>query len=139
MKPEIEHCPDARLAFEPLVGRLIYRVQDRHGRGPWKPGVSNQWVEPRSDHELLLPWFVEWPGFDPRQEMRRQEHVGCGCTTLDQLRRWFLPSEYATLLAIGYQSYHIEADRILRSSNVQCVFTRKIPLNRLAVPIDLYA
>ena len=138
-RPEIEHNADTRVPVDPLVRRLVYRVQDRNGRGPWKPGVSSRWVEPRLDHEKLLPWFVEWHGFDTRQEMRRQEYVGCGCLTLDQLRRWFSESEYSTLRRMEYRAYQLGVDRILRSSDVQCVFTRQNPLNKLAVQGDLYA
>jgi len=40
MKPEIEHCPDARLAFEPLVSRS--HPEERAGRH-WCKNATCEW------------------------------------------------------------------------------------------------
>ena len=80
----------------------IYRIQDKDGRGPWKPGFSHRWVEIRPDHNNLPAWYEE---FGPLHNyISYGEHCGSGCKTIDQLRRWFTKSEYRTLLKYGYRA-----------------------------------
>lgn len=117
----------------------VFRVQGKDGRGPWKPGFSHKWVEDRRDMENLLPYFHEWPGFDIHAELRNDEHCGCGCLTLEQLRRWFTETEYNRLRILGYRAVRLSADRVLRKSDTQCVFTRKRALRKGATEIALYA
>ncbi len=119
--------------YGPLV---VFRIQDVAGRGPWKPGFSRRWVEDRPDHDYLLPWFVEFGRVERLALVG--EHVGCGCKTLEQLRRWFLPSEYATLLRYGYRAVRMEVGRILAESDRQCVFGRSKPLSEDVMDVDLY-
>ena len=114
----------------------IYRIQDKDGRGPWKPGFSKKWVEVREDHDNLPSWFFE---FGPVHKTAfTWESVGSGCLTIDQLRRWFTESEYKTLLRHGYNAVKMGASRILASSNIQCVFTRNKPLNVDCDVFNLY-
>lgn len=114
----------------------IYRIQDSSGRGPWRPGFSQTWSEPRDDHKNLPPFFFEFPG--AISKALTWEHLGSGCRSVAQLRRWFTPSEYAKLLKAGYKAVQIEADRILGESAVQCLFARVKPLADEVVPFDLY-
>jgi hypothetical protein len=115
---------------------IVYRVQDRDGRGPWKPGFSMVWVEDREDLQRLLPWY---------EEFGRVDHLGIygmvmgsACRTLQQLRRWFTPKEYATLRRHGYRAVKLKVGRLLASSDVQCVFERAKPLNVDVEPVELY-
>jgi hypothetical protein len=113
----------------------ILRIQDSEGRGPWRPGFSQAWIVDRSDHENLMPWYVEMgrvdkfvtPGF----------YMGCGCLTSDQLRRWFTECEYRTLLGFGYLAVIMRGD-IIAESEIQVVFQRHIPLRKKVVKFDLY-
>lgn len=114
----------------------VYRIQDADGRGPWKPGFSRHWVQDRDDHDLLIPWCREFGNVHHRAIVGM--HVGCGCRTVEQLRRWFLPTEYARLAEFGYQAVQMEVGRILAESNIQCVFERAIPLRRKVEPFELY-
>lgn len=116
---------------------IVFRIQDSDGRGPWKPGVSRKWVEDRDDHDNLPPWYYE---FGPvHKKAFTWESVGSACQTIDQLRRWFTPSEYKKLLNLGYQAVKIEASRILAESSIQCVFTvSNKPLNKDFEIVDLY-
>jgi len=119
----------------PLV---IFRVQDKDGRGPWKPGFSHRWVEDRPDEEFntLVPWPVEFG--DIRKKAIVGMSLGCGCRTLDQLRRWFTSSEYSTLRKFGYCAVKMEVGRILAESKIQCVFERVKPLRDDVDPVVLY-
>lgn len=114
----------------------VYRVQDRAGRGPWKPGFSAQWVEYRPDHDLLIPWYRQFGWVNERAIVGM--HVGCGYRTVEQLRRWFTPSEYAKLQGFGYRVVQLEVGRILGESDIQLVFERARPLREAATPVDLY-
>lgn len=115
---------------------IVYRVQDKDGRGPWKPGFSTGWVESRIDHDNLLPWYVE---FGPIHETASGlEHLGAGCMTIIQLRRWFTESEYNTLKGHGYRAVKIKVDSLLGVSKTQCVFSRRKPLRNSVSFINLY-
>lgn len=114
----------------------IYRVQDKDGRGPWKPGFSHRWVEDRDDHDNLIAWPIELG--NALAGRRNGMHVGCGCQTLEQLRRWFTASEYSTLLGLGYWAVQLEVNRVLAQSQTQCVFERSGPLRQGVVKIELY-
>lgn len=114
----------------------VFRVQDKDGRGPWKPGFSHQWVEDREDHNNLKPWFLEFG--DVRRLAICGMSLGSGCRTLEQLQRWFTHSEYKTLLKLGYRAVRIKVGRILASSDIQCFFERSKPLNEDAEEIELY-
>lgn len=115
---------------------IVYRVQDSDGRGPWKPGFSHRWVEPRDDHENLIPWAAEFGRVD--RKALTWEHLGSGCLELTQLRRWFTQSEYKSLLHYGYRAVRMEVDRILGHSDKQCIFARLKPLKEDAIEVELY-
>jgi hypothetical protein len=111
-------------------------VQDLDGRGPWKPGFSRVWVKERDDHENLIPWYEE---FGPVQDqVLYGESAGCGCLTLEQLRRWFTKNEYKKLRKHGYQAVKIQVNRIIAESDIQCVFGRAKPLHESVEVIRLY-
>lgn len=114
----------------------IYRVQDKDGRGPWKPGFSHKWVIARPDHDNLMPWFMEMGPI--HLEITKGLHWGTGCTSIDQLKRWFTEKEYKTLLKLGYKSVLFKADRILGKSMTQCLFERNKPLKDDIAVFELY-
>ena len=116
---------------------IVFRIQDRQGRGPWKPGFSHRWIRLQPNYDLV-PWFEEWPGFDPVKEKVRREVIGTGCKTVEQLKRWFDRSEYTTLRILGYHAVKISGVRPLRESDNQVVFGREKPLNRDVEIIELY-
>ena len=119
----------------------IYRIQDAAGRGPFKPGFTDTWLEDRSDadYKRLKPSFVEFPGILGTMHMLAANYFcGSGCLSLDQLRLWFTPTEYATLRKLGYQAVQLDADRIVARSDVQCVFARKRAFRKGAKAVQLY-
>lgn len=115
---------------------IIYRIQDASGRGPFKPGFTATWLKPRADHDNLAPWFVEMGPVHTK--VRKGMACGCGCQTVEQLRRWFSADEYLALLAHGYKAVKLEADRLLGSSATQCVFERAHPLHDAVEEFSLY-
>ena len=117
---------------------VVYRVQDSDGREPWKPGFSQVWFTDRTAEEYaaLAPWPLEIM-VAIRQASRGKE-VGYACETLDQLRRWFTPTEYKTLLRHGYHAVKLDAEAVLARSAMQCVFVRSKPLWIGAEAINLH-
>lgn len=113
---------------------IIYRIQDREGRGPFRPGFSERWIEDRPDHGNLLPWNLEFGVL----MVADWEIVACGCRTKEQLRRWFARVEYDRLLKLGYAAVTMKPSRILAESKIQCVFARIIPLHAGATRFNLY-
>ncbi|TXH44392.1 MAG: hypothetical protein E6Q97_32760 [Desulfurellales bacterium] len=113
---------------------IIYRIQDRDGRGPWKPGFSGRWVEHRDDHKLLQPWYIEFPDL----KLEKGWRYGCGCETRKQLQRWITIGEYTTLRILSYRSVMIDACEIVASSDIQCVFRKREKLNVGATEFNLY-
>ncbi len=122
---------------------MIYRIQDKKGRGPWKPGFSTKWVEYRPDHENLPPWTIEFinkpiRNSDGKILLYKEKAFGCGCITIKQLKRWFSESEYKTLLKFGYRSVEIKPSRIIAESDIQCIFATKKLLKNIGKPFKLY-
>jgi hypothetical protein len=117
----------------------IFRVQDREGRGPWRLGLSAQWSDPADPPELLLPWHVEFgPWILPPESERVGKFYGCGTRDLEQLRRWFSPTEYRRLLDLGFAVVRMDVDRILAESRNQLVFERARAMNKGVVELRLY-
>lgn len=116
--------------------KILYRVQDEVGRGPWRPGFSNRWIEPRTDHLNLIPYYNE---FGPISTLEAPDKfIGCACFSVDQLRRWFTRKEYKKLLKYGFQSVMIDYDRIIKSSDIQCIFCRSKALFKDVKTFNLY-
>ena len=114
----------------------VFRVQDKQGRGPWKPGFSHKWIVPRPDHDNLVPIYVEFPGIF--EALSKYRMYGSACISLKGLRRWFSRREYKTLKKFGYRAVIMPVDSILVESDTQCLFSRECPLNQCVRPVRLY-
>ena len=112
----------------------IYRVQDRDGRGPFRPGgLSDRWVDedPRADERPFVN--VDFPPavFTVLYDLaRRGYHVGCGFPSLEKLKRWFSSAELSKLYELGFRVVRLTVDEIVAESETQLVFARAVPLNR---------
>ncbi len=116
---------------------IVYRIQDKDGRGPWKPGFSHRWVVDREDLDNLAPFYVEF-GQTVFDHAILGMFLGSACESVEQLKRWFTPEEYKALKSFGYQSVKMQVGRILASSAIQCVIERSKPLNRDVEVFELY-
>ena len=123
------------------MGVILYRVQSAlDGRGPWRPGFSNNWVDDSrtpADYRRLAPWTEQF-GRGILRKQKQGEAAGCACTSLEQLKLWFTAKEYSTLLKFGYHAVRFDDGRILAHSATQCVFARPAPLVLNVVPFALY-
>ena len=113
----------------------IYRIQAADGRGPFRPGLTEQWIgEPRW-HER--PSLME--EFDMIDIIARaaKRNMGCGFKTPEQLRRWFDADERAKLAMLGFHAVTMTVDEILAESPTQLVFARRTPLWIGAIAISI--
>lgn len=119
----------------------VYRIQDKDGRGPFKPGFSKRWLdpEPKPNEELLVPWPIQFPDVLFRIQVFHVVYCGCACMSPEQLRMWFSQSEFKRLKRFGYQSVTLEVDEVLGQSEVQLVFRRIKPIRLDTQPFELYA
>ncbi len=104
----------------------IYRVQGHDGRGPYKPGFSESWVDEDRDGSEHPPFFEEM-GWEILQKAPQGYAIGCAFRSLEALRRWFSETELSRLRAYGYAVVTMEADIILGESERQLVFARRRP------------
>jgi hypothetical protein len=115
--------------------KRIYRIQDADGRGPYKPGFSHVWCD-----SFGLPpprtWMEEFPGLHKR--MNEDMHYGAGGNSIEQVRKWFTPTEYCRLLILGYRLVSMEVDHVMAESRNQLVFKRAKPLKEDIEFHDLY-
>lgn len=118
----------------------VYRIQDKDGRGPFKPGFSKRWLdpEPKPNEELLVPWPYQFPDILFRIQVEGTINFGCACASPEQLQMWFSESEYNRLKRFGYKSVTLEIDEILGQSDIQLVFRRLKPIKVDAMPFALY-
>ena len=115
------------------AGEIIFRVQDADGRGPWKPGFSSQWMD-RTRDEWLPPIYDEL-NIHPHHLGRlvpRGMNAGCGCRTMDGLRRWFSRAELRRLSRHGYSVVRVVPDKILAETPTQVLFGCFKPLSDIA-------
>lgn len=114
----------------------VYRVQDLDGRGPWRPGFSDKWMDADiGDRANLKPWPLEF-GLKILNRVLYGQSVGCGCRSLAQLWKWFSRPEMDRLHVLGYHIVKIEDVSVLAESDVQLVFTRNRPLNEAVEIIE---
>lgn len=112
----------------------IYRIQDADGRGPYKPGFSDCWVDPDNDGRNCPQ---EIPPKQLRDMIRLAAskgwgvNFGFGFRTMDQLGRWFTPTERIKLATLGYCAVEMEVDVIIAETESQVLFCRKAPLREL--------
>jgi hypothetical protein len=110
------------------MSRTVFRWQDAHGRGPYKPGVSHYWADEDHAQRCLPPFFQEF-GMEIVNQRRLGEALGCGFSSVEQMHRWFTSAEQVRMRLMGYEFGSLEADRVLAESAQQLVFARRRPLH----------
>jgi hypothetical protein len=112
------------------MSTTVYRVQNFTGRGPFKPGVPAKWSDENfaPGMEALPTWMEEF-GADAVQRLGRgHEHFGSAVRHLDEIGKWFSPTEQQRLERLGYHVVFMRVDRILAESDNQLLFARDLPL-----------
>lgn len=115
----------------------IYRIQDKDGRGPYKPGFSKHWSDPDARCLIKAPLFATYMDEFPevlnkigKHFMAYGGHFGCGFRTTQQLHIWFTDEELQKLKQYDYRVVIIIPDAVLAESENQLVFWCKKPFNK---------
>jgi hypothetical protein len=108
----------------------VWRVQGRDGRGPYAPGFSRKWCD---DAGPIPPptCFEEFPDLERLVATKRLlhgGHYGSGVLALEDIGRWFTPTECRKLLKLRFHLVRMDVDDILAQSVNQVVFWRSRPL-----------
>lgn len=118
----------------------LYRVQDKSGRGPWRPGYSHKWVsDARDAPDLLPPIFEELPSFKQVVTLAHTMgfHVGVAVCGWASFRAWFLPEELDFLRRDGFTVVQCDNCRVFAETPNQILIGSKAPLSALpALPWD---
>jgi len=117
---------------------ILYRIQDKEGRGPFEPGFSNLWVEDRVDYANLKGLFIDFPCFWEKIKGRDNKYFGCACSTPEKLQRWFTQGEYEKLISFGYKAVKLVAHEIIAESDTQSFIQRNIPFSEKTISFNLY-
>ena len=113
---------------------IVWRVQDKNGRGPYKPGLSSQWADGDSGR-ICAPWWIELGlGMgDAHSALDNGMHSGCAFRSVEQARQWFSRGELRRLARLGYELVPIDADAIAYETPTQLVIQCERPLRQCVV------
>lgn len=112
----------------------VYRVQDRDGRGPWRPGLSHKWADKdfAPGQQAMPTWHAEFGEDVIERRGLPGEHYGSAVRSIKDLSKWFSDAELERLRALGFQVVSIGPVRILAESKNQVVFASRVPLAKAA-------
>jgi hypothetical protein len=97
-------------------GKSLLRIQDKEGRGPFKPGTTSKWSETNYLQKMLKPYFD------------RGLHIGCAVRG-NRLDEWFSKNEQVKLRLLGYQIVTIDNYELVCESSSQVIFASKKKLS----------
>jgi hypothetical protein len=107
-------------------------VQDRHGRGPWRPGFSHKWIDSfRTTH--LPPIYQERSDFFAvcHEQHKVGKHLGCAALGKEGLFRWFSPMELMRLQGMGFYIADASKCQVVIETPNQVLVASDQPLKRL--------
>ena len=112
---------------------IVWRVQDKNGRGPYKPGLSSQWADGDSGR-ICMPWWIELGlPITAHQSLGNDMYSGCAFRSVEQARQWFSRGELRRLARLGYELVPIDADAIAYETPTQLVIQCERPLRQCVV------
>ena len=107
------------------------RYQDKHGRGPFRPGVPALWADKEGASQPSV--FEEFPDFMsvlPRLHARRL-NAGCACEGEYGIDAYFTRGEQERLRRLGYRLHRVPANAVILVGDTQVVFATPKPLRNL--------
>lgn len=110
----------------------VLRVQDHKGRGPWRPGFSETWVDAwRTSH--LPPIYQELPAFVALVNNAHRDgfHIGCAARGTEGLMAWFSPMELLRLSNRGFKVVDATGCEIIAETPHQIIIGSRKPLYML--------
>lgn len=116
-----------------MSDKLLLRIQDKDGRGPWRPGFSHRWVSLSREADFPPPAYVDFPEFQVviQSAHKRGLNVGLTVRGFDRLASWFLPDEINALRLLGYRLVRCNLASVLAESQHQVLIAYGKPLATL--------
>jgi len=116
-----------------MSDKLLLRIQDKDGRGPWRPGFSHRWVSPSREIAFPPPAFEDFPDFQGviQGAHKRGLHIGIAVRGFDLLANWFMPEEMSALRLLGYRLVRCNLATVLEESQHQVLIAHSKPLATL--------
>jgi hypothetical protein len=105
----------------------VYRVQGVDGRGPWRPGFSERWIEADAPADRLTETIFDLVPLDGLRRLPLGFDYGCACRSLDALMHWFTPIERERLAALGFSPVRLVIDVVVVESATQLLAGRRRP------------
>jgi hypothetical protein len=106
---------------------IVYRVQAADGRGPWRPGFSQRWIDGDAPADRLTETVMDLVPLPLLQRLPPEFMWGSACRSLNALMQWFTPRERAALRALGFHPVRLTADVLLAESAWQLLVGRRRP------------
>ena len=109
---------------------MIVRVQDKDGRGPWRPGFSNLWVDP-----LRVNFFPPIYSDLSKEKFEKIKlkahsdglHIGCAVWS-GKPKEWFNDYERDRLLSFGFNLVCADICKQLATTQSQKLIGSQFPL-----------
>lgn len=109
----------------------IFRIQDKDGRGPWKPGFSHRWLD--ADGPPLPPAITatlrDFHGIAAKAHAKGM-HIGCAVWE-GKLSEWVTGAEWERLKGFGYFVANAGQCQVLADDGMQLLVASKKPFRRL--------
>lgn len=115
----------------------VFRIQDRAGRGPFKPNVTKKWLSYSPEKDRLPSVQDSFPNILELLRADRGMIYACACLDTKSLHKWFTFTEYRKLKKLGYRCVTLDVE-IVASDDLQCLIKSKYPLNKICQPYRLY-
>ncbi len=104
-----------------------YRVQAADGRGPWRPGFSQTWIDVDAPVGRLSETIMDLMPIRELRALPDTMNYGCACRTLQGLRDWFTAVEMERLESLGFYPVRLNVDQVLVESQWQMLIGRVRP------------
>lgn len=118
---------------------IVYRVQAADGRGPWRPGWSQTWIDGDAPADRLTETVMDLMPISQLRALPTTMMYGSACRSLDAVLQWFTSLECQRLQAAGYYPVRLQADVVLAESPWQLLIGRRRPFaegaTRLSWPV----
>lgn len=112
----------------------VYRIQDKDGRGPFKPGYTEKWMD---KDRTFFPKAVINQQIHIQRIADPDLHLAYVCESVEQLKKWFSPTEYEYLKKCGYSAVRMSVDTIWTCED-QAIAGRKKQYRKSITVIPLY-
>ena len=118
-----------------------YRIQDKEGRGPFKPGMTQHWADTvrnqKKDQKHRIPIFDEQGIEYVDKSMFKRGQYGTVCYSIDHLKMWFSAEERRKMHDLGYYIVEVTGYEIIFKGKCQLLISSPVPLSEIPMHQEL--